>query len=220
MIYMDVMKIKGKYHGAPWDKRAINRTRRFNIIFFVMFISGLALLFFCGGIYEVLGLLVFLISIAYIVQIVNYKFVLPKGYIIQCDRIVIDKEWINKIIPFSEIREIRYIKDSIGVNDSRFQPRFRSPGRYEHELGPFGYSPRVYTTDFGTVHSYCNRWSEFVMIITEHYKPYLLAPDNPHEFIKELQQHNHSKGYGWSFKRQGVNRSKPSKQDDVRIDWD
>jgi len=206
------MSNKGRFYEAPWDERAkLRKGKRIWILFFLVVFSLFGLITIWIDINPnqntileiilVVARLSIIITIYFIGDLILHYLLVTRGFTIHNDKIVILRNLVNKNIPFSEIQELRYIKDKI---DAKSIPLIKiGVERYHYHKGYFGYSPNVFIKGFGKVHVYANRWSEFVMILTEHYKPYLLAPDDPHEFIKELQWYNRSEGYGWLIRRRG-----------------
>jgi len=113
-----------------------------------------------------------------------------KGYIIKDDAIAIKTFWFDKKIPFSQIKRILYRKE---LEKEESKPSFHPAATLMmNRPTNWGY---LHIKGFGGVYSYCTRWHDFVIISTAHYKPFILSPDNPHEFIKELKKKMQSKNY-------------------------
>jgi hypothetical protein len=98
----------------------------------------------------------------------------PKEIILENDRLVI-KRVIGKVeIPYKQIREVSYLEKL----KSKIIRLFGSGGLY----GWFGI---FYVSEIGKVHMYARRMSNFVLIKAD--KNYLLSPENPKEFVKNLK---------------------------------
>jgi len=103
---------------------------------------------------------------------------ITKGYVIEDERLVIKRSWFGKKIPFSEIMGIKYYQRALN-REKGYNPFTDDP----RQLLVAGYTANFKTIEYGKVHSYCNRWTDVVIIFTKHYHPFILSPDDPHEFI-------------------------------------
>ena len=185
------MSNKGSYYKAPWDEEAKRKTKLYFMILLPFFIFSMFGFAFGMNTKFMLVVIIIWVSIfAFLINALRWYFVSPTGYIIQNSSIIIEREVGIKKIEFSEIQEVKYIQGEIKIKIG--QAGSRSIARHQFDMGWIGYSGDVFTEDYGKVHSYCNRWSDFIMIIMKHYNPYLLAPDDPRLFIDELSFFNKS----------------------------
>jgi len=163
------MAMKGKYYRAPWDSRVKRKSWIFLVVLLVLLLIFFISLFFFDSVSnnssgEVrLSIYFFLITFALFLVGIFSILKIPSGYIIQNDSIVIKRVGLNKKIPFSEIQKVEYQDNGLEVVPG-FDSISRGYDRSRPSMGIFGYSGSVGTVKYGKMHSYCNRWSGFVMI--------------------------------------------------------
>lgn len=184
------MALNRKYYRAPWDSRAKRKTWMFLVVLLVLLLIFFISLFFFDSVSnnssgEVrLSIYFFLITFALFLVGINYILNMPIGYFIRNDSIVVRRLWFNKKIPFSEIQSVDYQENELEVKTPLIKHYYKYY-RKEYTMGWFGYSGYLRTVTHGKMNSYCNRWEKFVIIETKDDYPYLLSPENRHEFIQD-----------------------------------
>jgi hypothetical protein len=137
------------------------------LLFFILFYW----FYVFNALFSTVFILAFTLTLALFT--ITYAYV-PKEIILENDRLVI-KRVIGKVdIPYKQIREVSYLEKL----KSKIIRLFGSGGLY----GWFGI---FYVSGIGKVHMYARRMSNFVLIKAD--KNYLLSPENPKEFVKNLK---------------------------------
>ncbi len=103
-------------------------------------------------------------------------FPIPKGYFIDDNRIVISRRFSEISIFYNDIIDIEYVNRELLIS-------YFSIG----VQGWFGWAGTFYYSRYGWVKVYSRKLTQMVLIYTRTGKKYAIAPEEPEDFIAEVE---------------------------------